>query len=57
VEAIYAEGDLPDSEFKQWFDINESLSRKWPVITKMKPAHPDAEEWAKRKDKLIFLEK
>jgi ferredoxin len=57
VDAIFAEGDIPQEEFDKWLKINTELSlvKKWPVITKMKPAMPDAAEWADRKDKLEFL--
>jgi ferredoxin len=57
VDAIFAEGDIPQDEFDKWEKINGELSVKWTSITKMKPALPDAEEWAKRTDKLIFLVK
>jgi hypothetical protein len=32
--------------------LNADLSRKWPSITKRKPALPDADEWKDVKDKL-----
>jgi ferredoxin len=55
VDAIFAVGDIPQEEFDKWAEINLELSQKWPVITKMIPAMPEAEEWANRKDKLQFL--
>jgi ferredoxin len=57
VDAIFSEGDIPQEEFDKWAAINSELSRNWPNITKMKPGLLDAEEWATRKDKLIFLQK
>ena len=57
VNAIFAEGDLPQEEFEKWEKINAELSSNWPVLTKMKPALPDAIEWAERTDKLQFLQK
>jgi len=55
--AIVDEADLSEEERKKWYDINAELAKKWPNITKMKPALPSADEWANRSDKLIFLEK
>jgi ferredoxin len=55
--AIVAEEDLSVEDRKKWYDINAELAKNWPNITKMKPALPSADEWAKRPDKLIFLEK
>jgi len=59
VDAIFAEGDIPQEEFDKWLGINTELSlqKKWPVITKIKPALPDAILWAERKDKLQYLQK
>jgi ferredoxin len=54
VDAIVPEEDVP-SEQLALIKLNAELSRKWPSITKRKPAMPDAEEWAKRKDKIQFL--
>jgi ferredoxin len=57
VDAIFAEGDIPQEEFDKWEAINSDLSRNWRSIRKMKPGLPDAVEWAERKDKLQFLQK
>jgi ferredoxin len=39
-----------------WFDLNSRLAKKWPAITKKKPALPDAEEWKDKPNKLDLLE-
>jgi len=54
VGAISAQSDIPDATV--WFDINMRLSKKWPVITKKKPALPDAEEWRDKLNKIDLLE-
>lgn len=56
VEAIKAEDDLADGE-QHYLELNAELSRDWPVITEMKPAPADAEEWESVKEKLHLLEK
>ena len=55
--AIVSEDELSEEERKKWYAINSELSQKWPNITQRKPELPSADEWAKRPDKLIFLEK
>jgi len=42
VEAI-----IPDSDPKaeQWLEMNRTYSAQWPVITRKKPALPEAEEF------------
>ena len=54
VGAIIAQEDVPNATI--WFDINMRLSKKWPVITKKKPALPDAEEWKDKPNKIDLLE-
>jgi ferredoxin len=51
VNAILPEEDVPQDQQK-FIAINAELARKWPSITKRKPALPDAEEWKDKKDKL-----
>jgi ferredoxin len=36
--------------------LNERLSKKWPNITKKKPAPEDAEEWKDKPNKINLLE-
>jgi len=57
IDAIVPENVLPREEFKKWEKINADLSKIWPKITQTKLPLPDADEWATRKDKLIFLQK
>ncbi|NEZ03204.1 ferredoxin family protein [Wenzhouxiangella sp. XN201] len=56
VQAIYPEDDLPEDQQK-FLEINEELSREWPVITEMKPAPDDAKEWEDVPGKLDHLER
>lgn len=56
VEAIVDEGGLPEDQIA-FLAINADLAREWPVITAQKEAPPDADEWAKVKDKRHLLEK
>lgn len=55
VDAIFAEDDLPP-DYKKYLELNARLSEKWPNITEAKPAPDDADEWAKVKDKLQYLD-
>ena len=54
VGAIFDEGDVEDRVF--WYDLNERLSSKWPVISKKKSAPADADEWDGKLDKISLLE-
>ncbi|RFF27469.1 MULTISPECIES: ferredoxin FdxA [unclassified Wenzhouxiangella] len=56
VDAIYPEDDVPADQ-RQFLEINAELSREWPVITEMKPAPDDAEEWEDVPGKLKHLER
>ncbi len=55
VNAIYSEDDLPE-EYKSYLQLNKELSEKWPVITRIKDAPADADQWANVPDKLQYLE-
>lgn len=55
VDAIVADDDKT-IDIKFWTELNTRLSKKWPVITKRKPALPDAEEWKNKPGKLDLLE-
>ena len=41
----------------QFLAINAELSLLWPVITEMKDAPADADDWREVKDKLQYLER
>jgi ferredoxin len=56
VEAIYSEDELPPEQEK-FLALNAELSQAWPVITEMKPAPDDADDWKDVKDKLQHLER
>ena len=56
VNAILAEDDIPDDQ-QHFLALNEELSQIWPVITEIKPAPADADEWQDVKDKLKLLER
>lgn len=56
VEAIYAEDDVPDGQ-ELFTALNAELAKNWQVITARHDALPDAEEWAKVKNKLDHLQR
>jgi ferredoxin len=56
VEAIFAEDDVPDSQ-REFIQLNAELAKVWPAIIEKKDAPPDADEWAKVKEKKQHLEK
>jgi ferredoxin len=55
VDAIVTDNDV-NTNIVFWTEINSRLSKKWPVITKKKPALPDAEEWKDKPNKIDLLE-
>ena len=56
VEAIKSEDDLTDDE-QQYLALNTELSAQWPVISEMKEAPADADDWKDTQDKLQHLER
>jgi len=56
IEAIHSDDDVPEHQ-KEYIQINAELAKLWPVISEKKDALPDADEWAKVKDKLKYLER
>ena len=56
VEAIFAEDDVPEDQ-REFTALNAELSKTWKVIIERKPGPPDADEWAKVKDKRALLER
>ncbi len=54
--AILAEDDLTEEQMI-FLDLNEELSRIWPVITEQIPPPEDAAEWDGVPDKLKYLER
>jgi len=56
VEAIYSEDELPEGQ-DQFIKLNAELSLEWPVITDVKDAPEDADEWADKENKIDHLER
>jgi ferredoxin len=56
VEAIFAEDDVPDSQ-REFIALNAELAKGWKPIIEKIDAPPDADEWAKVKEKKHLLEK
>lgn len=54
VEAIVAEEDVPADQ-QHMIELNAELAKTWPTISRMEAALPDADEWAKKTDKLQHL--
>ncbi len=54
--AIFAEEDVPGDQ-QAFIALNAELARKWPSITKRKPAPADGEEWNGKPSKLSLLER
>ena len=50
VEAIYAEDDVPANQ-RDFIALNAELAGQWKPIVERKPGLPDADDWAKAKDK------
>jgi ferredoxin len=44
VNAIVSEDDLQSAQ-AEFLTLNARVSKKWPAITKMKPAPADAKQW------------
>lgn len=55
-EAIFAEDELPDG-MENFIELNEELSREWPVITEQVDPPADAAEWDGKPDKLQYLKR
>jgi ferredoxin len=56
VSAIYAEEDVAEDQ-RDFIAENATLAKRWPVIARIKPAPPDADHWAKVKDKRLLLDR
>lgn len=56
VEAILSEDDLPEDQ-ADFLQINADLAAKWPVITEIKPAPADADDWVDKPNKRELLER
>lgn len=56
VEAIFAEDDVPDDQ-REFIALNAELSRNWKPLIEKKDQLPEADEFAKIKDKRQYLER
>ena len=56
VDAILSEDDLTDDQ-QQFLELNEELSRIWPVLTEKKDGPQDAADWEWVEGKLGHLER
>jgi ferredoxin len=56
VDAIVSDDEIPEGQ-EQFLQLNEELSREWPVITEIGTVPEDAAEWDEVKDKLQYLER
>ena len=56
VQAIYPESEVPPG-MQAFMPLNAELAERWPLIVKKKAPLPDADAWAKVKDKLPYLDK
>ena len=54
--AIFADDELPDNQ-SSFLDLNEELSREWPVINESKDSPDDADEWDGVDGKLEHLQR
>lgn len=55
IDAIAAEDDVPDDQ-QEFIELNEKLSRQWPIITSMKEPAANAKEWEHVPGKRQYLE-
>ena len=56
VEAIFSEEEIPKGQ-EEFLKLNAELAKQWPVITEMKAAPPDADEWKGKSGKRALLER
>ena len=56
VDAIFADDEVPEDQLV-FVELNAELAKEWPAIIERKDALPDADDWAKVKDKLGMLER
>ena len=55
INAIISDEDVTDDN-RHFLEINERLSKKWPILTEIKAAPEDAKEWEDKDGKLDLLE-
>ena len=55
VDAIFYSDDVPEGQ-ENYMEINERLSKKWPVILARKDPPPDVDEWVGKANKTKLIE-
>ncbi|MHB1676505.1 MAG: ferredoxin FdxA [Sulfuriferula sp.] len=55
IGAIFAESNVPDDQ-QEFIALNAKLAKQWPLITEKIAAPADADDWAKIKNKLEYLD-
>ena len=55
VNAIFTEEDVPENQ-REFIEINQRLAKVWPVISKRRPALPDADHWSTITDKRHLID-
>ena len=56
VNAIFADVDVPGDQL-QFTKLNADLAPLWPIVFRVKPALPHADDWAKVRAKQHLLER
>lgn len=54
--AIFSEDEIPDDQ-REFIALNAELAKTWPIISEVKPALPDADDWNGKPGKLHYLER
>ena len=54
-EAIFSDDEIPEGQ-EHFEELNDDLSRIWPVIDEMKEAPEDADDWNGKEDKFEHLD-
>ena len=54
IDAIISDEDITDDNIN-FLELNERLSKKWPILTEFKDAPEDAKELENKENKLQFL--
>ncbi len=55
INAIISDEDITDDN-REFLEINERLSKKWPILTEIKAPPADAKEWEGKEGKIKLLE-
>ena len=55
INAIISDEDITDDN-RKFLEINERLSKKWPILTEIKDPPADAKEWEGKEGTIKLLE-